>query len=62
MKKWINKIRWFLIFLLLLKKERILLTSTLGKSNDYAIENYAMSMGETYSEYIFELRKIVSYI
>lgn len=57
----INKIRWFLIFILLSKKERIILTSTLGKSNEYAIENYSMAMGETYSEYILELRKVISY-
>jgi len=53
-----ERLKWFLVWLLLSKKQRSIIASMVKGHLDYAIENYSMVMGETYNEFIEILLKI----
>jgi uncharacterized protein YukE len=55
--KILNKIKWFIIWVLLNKKERDLFIANLCHQND-ALEQYANCLGETFQEFHEEILKM----
>lgn len=60
--KIIQYIRFFILWCILSKKERNLLCSIINSNIEYSIQNYGMAMGETYSEFIYELRQFGNFL
>ncbi len=54
--KYINILKWWIIYHILNSKERSILLINLNNKND-KLEQYSECLGETYQEYIEEVNK-----